>query len=115
MIRGTRILFISVKFFGYYNDITEKMRSMGAIVDYYDERPTNSFIVKALIRINRKLLFDYINNYHLQIIERTKHNNYSYVFIIKGEALSKQSLFLLQKYHLKAKFILCFYNSSIFS
>ena len=53
---------------------------MGARVDYFDERPANSFAVKAAIRINRNLLARYIDRYHARIIERTKNRKYDYVF-----------------------------------
>lgn len=64
------------------------MEQMGAHVDYFDERPANTFLVKALIRINRNLLSRYIDRYHTKIIKSTKEKKYDYVFFIKGEAIS---------------------------
>ena len=61
-LQGKRILFFSAHLFGYQNDIRLAMESVGAIVDYYDERPANNFLVKGVIRINRNLLAGYINN-----------------------------------------------------
>lgn len=66
------ILFFSAQAFGYQNEIRAEMERMGARVDYFDERPANSFAVKAAIRINRNLLARYIDRYHARIIERTK-------------------------------------------
>ena len=37
-LQGKRILFFSAHLFGYQNDIRLAMESVGAIVDYYDER-----------------------------------------------------------------------------
>lgn len=48
-LQGKRILFFSAHLFGYQNDIRLAMESVGAIVDYYDERPANNFLVKGVI------------------------------------------------------------------
>ena len=86
------ILFFSAQAFGYQNEIRAEMERMGARVDYFDERPANSFAVKAAIRINRNLLARYIDRYHARIIERTKNRKYDYVFFIKGESISVENL-----------------------
>ena len=86
------ILFFSAQAFGYQNEIRAEMERMGAHVDYFDERPANSFVVKAMIRINRNLLARYIDRYHERIIEGTKDRKYDYVFFIKGESVSVANL-----------------------
>ncbi len=63
-LKNKRILFLSARTFGIPENITQTMEALGATVDFYDERPANSFIVKALIRINRNLIAGYINRYH---------------------------------------------------
>ena len=87
-LQGKRILFFSAHLFGYQNDIRLAMESVGAIVDYYDERPANNFLVKGVIRINRNLLAGYINHYYNKIIKETLQKEYDYVFFIKGESIS---------------------------
>ena len=71
-LENKSILFFSAQAFGYQNEIRAEMERMGARVDYFDERPANSFAIKAAIRINRNLLARYIDRYHARIIERTK-------------------------------------------
>lgn len=109
--KNKKILFISVSFFGYHVTIADKLRNMGAQVDYYDERPSNSFIVKALIRINRNLLGGYIKRYFRKIIQNSEGNTYDYVFFIKGEVVNSEILSILKEHNPSAKFILYLYDS----
>lgn len=83
------ILFISVKFFNYETLIKKKLESLGAKVDYFDERPSNSFWSKAIIRLKKDFYSYRINKYFHQIIEKIKDNEYDYFFLIKGEATPK--------------------------
>ena len=108
---GKKILFISAKFFGYEVEIKKKLESFGSEVDYYDERPKNDFLTKALIRVNRNLLAKKNSQYYNEIIEETKNRNYDYVFIIKGEVISESNLNKLKEYHPHAKFILYMWDA----
>lgn len=110
-LRGKRILFFSAKAFGIPENIILKLEEFGAIVDYFDERPANSFIVKALIRINRKLIAKYIDNYHKKIIYSIKSNKYDYILFIKGESFSKRNLIRLFSQHPNAKTIIYHWDS----
>lgn len=105
------ILFFSAQAFGYQNEIRAEMERMGAHVDYFDERPANSFVVKAMIRINRNLLARYIDRYHERIIEGTKDRKYDYVFFIKGESVSVANLEKIKKLHPGAKLIIYHWDS----
>ena len=98
-LQGKRILFFSAHLFGYQNDIRLAMESVGAIVDYYDERPANNFLVKGVIRINRNLLAGYINHYYNKIIKETLQKEYDYVFFIKGESISASNVRRLKQFH----------------
>lgn len=115
MIEGKRILFISARFFNYEKEIQKKLESFGAKVDYFDERPGNDFMTKAMIRVNRKLLFKKNNDYYNQIIDKTRNNNYDIVFIIRGEVISINNLKKLRELHPKAKFILYMWDALHYS
>lgn len=110
-LKNKQILFFSNRFFGIPENIVQTMRSLGAEVDFFDERPANSFIVKALIRINRNFIAAYINNYHKKIIHITKNKKYDYIFFIKGESFSRHNLNLLFSLHPEAKTILYHWDS----
>lgn len=87
-LKGKRILFLSVKLFNYENIIADKMRSLGATVDYYDERPANSIFAKGIIRLNRNFYKTKIANYYTSILKKIENNKYDYFFLIKGEVVS---------------------------
>ena len=110
-LQGKRILFFSAHLFGYQNDIRLAMESVGAIVDYYDERPANNFLVKGVIRINRNLLAGYINHYYNKIIKETLQKEYEYVFFIKGESISASNVRRLKQFHPEANFIIYHWDS----
>lgn len=106
-----RVLFLSVSFFGYQAEIKRAMERMGAIVDYFDERPANTFFVKAMIRVNRNFLAGYIDKYHKRIIDQTRNNQYDFIFITKGEAISSSTVKILRETHPKAKFVIYHWDS----
>lgn len=110
-LQSKRILFFSAKAFDIPDNIAASMQHLGAIVDYFDERPANTFLVKALIRINRNLLARYIDEYHRRIIEKTSKYRYDYIFFIKGESISKSNLELLRAVHPEAKFVIYHWDS----
>jgi hypothetical protein len=110
-IIGKRILFFAPKFFNYEHEIADAMRSMGAEVDLFDERPGNGFFTKALIRINRKFLSVKIASYFKKILRATASRNYDFIVFIKGEAVSLDSLRQMKVLHPNAKFILYFWDS----
>ena len=110
-LQGKRILFFSAHLFGYQNDIRLAMESVGAIVDYYDERPANNFLVKGVIRINRNLLAGYINHYYNKIIKETLQKEYDYVFFIIGESISASNVRRLKQFHPEANFIIYHWDS----
>ena len=54
-ISGKKILFFSVQTFNLEKEIKQKMEENGAIVTYYDERPSNNNFTKGIIRLRRSL------------------------------------------------------------
>lgn len=111
ILKDKRILFIAPKLFGIPEKIQNKLIEMGAKVDYFDERPGNSFLTKALIRINRNLLAWFINNYHRWIIKETENHQYDFIFFIKGESFSEHNLKKLLKSHPESKSIVYHWDS----
>lgn len=110
-LKDKKILFIAPKLFGIPESITETLIQMGAHVDYYDERPNNSFLVKALIRINRNLIGKYVNRYHSKILSQTIGNKYDYIFFIKGESISVSNLRKLKDQHPESSIIVYHWDS----
>lgn len=111
LLKGKNILFFSASLFGYQDEIVRGLKHTGATVDYFDERPANTFLVKALIRINRNLLSGYVDRYYNRIIEQTSQNQYDFIFFTKGESVSVANINRLKQLHPKAVFIIYHWDS----
>ncbi|MEC5395495.1 hypothetical protein [Bergeyella sp. RCAD1439] len=85
--RGQRLLVVAVRFFDYEQAVVRRLRERGAEVDFYDDRPSNSVVVKGLIRFDRRLLHWQIRRYYRRLLARVKTKNYDYFLLIKGEAV----------------------------
>ncbi|WP_439287813.1 glycosyltransferase family protein [Lonepinella sp. BR2904] len=110
-LQGKNILFISVKFFNYEKLIKEQMENLGASVDWFDERFSNGFLTKAMLRINKQFIFVAINNYFNKIIAQIKDKQYDYFLLLKGEATPKFFLDFLRKNNPNIKFIFYTWDS----
>lgn len=86
-LKDKRVLFISVKFFSLEKKIEECLINNGALVDYYDERPTNNSIVKAVIRFKKGLIEGRIRKYYLNILNNIASVDYDYLLVNKGESV----------------------------
>ncbi|WP_369765648.1 hypothetical protein [Flavobacterium sp. WC2429] len=111
ILKDKKILFISVQTFNYEKAIADKLRSLGAEVDYYDERPTNSIFVKGIIRLRRSLYQNTINKYYNRILAQIVDGNYDYLFVIKGEVIPAFFLEEFRKRNLKCEFIFYTWDS----
>lgn len=109
--QGKKILFFAPSFFNYEKIIKNKLETLGAKVVFYDDRPSNSIYVKALIRLKKNLLKTYINTYYKKIATFHKNNSFDYVFFLKGESITVESLELFKEYFSEAKFILYLFDS----
>ncbi len=86
-IKGKKILFLAVRFFQYEKAIAQRLSELGAEVDFYDERPSNSNFAKGVIRFNKKIYQSFINRYYQSIIDEIRDKKYDYFLLIKGEAV----------------------------
>ncbi|WP_041139766.1 CgeB family protein [Beduini massiliensis] len=110
-MNNKRILFFAPNFFGYDLEIKKKLENMGAIVDFYDDRPSNSTLYKTLIRINPHLAKNKIHKYFSNIVKSNQDKKYDYVFFIKCEAALAGDLKLLKKTFSEATFVLYLFDS----
>jgi len=102
---------LSVTFFNYENIIKEEILAMGGNVDLYDERPSNSFYSKAIIRIKRSLYQVNIDKHYKNIIRNIKNKRYDYFLLIKGEVVPVFFLEFLRKENPEIVFIYYTYDS----
>lgn len=92
-------------------NMVEALQKMGATVDYYSERPNQTFITRALIRINRKLISYKVNKYHNSILFETKDSHYDFIFFIRCEAFSRKTISAFRNQHPNAKMVVFFWDS----
>ena len=110
-LQDKKILLISPSFFGYEKEIVKYLKQLGACVDYFDQRPANTFWVKGLIRVNRNLLKPLIKRYYNNILLKLSGVSYDYVLVIDGETLMPSILKKLRQQFASAKFILYIWDS----
>ena len=85
--KNKKILYISIKTFNYELEIANKLRELGAKVDYFDERPSNSVLTKGIIRLKRSFIQKKIDTYYKSILKKIEGEKYDFFFLVKGEAI----------------------------
>jgi len=89
-----KILFLSANFFGYETAITSRLRELGAEVDFFNERPSDSVFTKGMIRVKSRFYQKKVNRYYEKLWQKVKDNKYNYFLLIKGESVP---LFFLKR------------------
>ena len=100
-----KLLFIGPNFFNYQDIISEGLRQKGYDVTYFDDRPSTSFLMKAIIRLNKNLVKKSIQNYFETILESCKQNQYDVVFVIIGQSLYSDMIDKMREVLPNAKFV----------
>ena len=112
MIKNKNVLYIGPKFFGYEVEIQKTLKSLGGKVDFYDDRPKNTFLVRVLIRLKLKFFVNpIINKYYSDIFEKVSKKKYDYVLVISPETLDYKKTSILKKIQPNSKFILYMWDS----
>ncbi len=108
-----KLLLIMPCFFDYPEAIKEELTSMGYQVDYFDDRPSTSGLIKAIIRIKKDLIYKYIRRYFNQMMEVVRKQTYDVVFLISGQSLSfdENMLSELKSSQPQARFLLYQWDS----
>ena len=98
-------LFLSPSFFGYESDIEKALVSNGYVVDFFDERPTNSSAAKALFRVGGRSVQKLVQAYYRRILAATESRAYDLVLIIKGEVVPLVFLQEMRRRNPEAHFV----------
>lgn len=83
-----KILLIMPRFFDYPEAISKELNNLGYDVDCFDDRPSTKGLVKAIIRINKNLIYHYIKSYFNRMMTIIYKNKYDVVLLISGQSLS---------------------------
>lgn len=110
-LKGKRILFIGIGFYDYDEAIKIKLQKKGAIVEY--TKIVHNKILKKMYHKNMFNLKNYIFNLmnNVFVSNYSKRDDFDYVFVIKGEYLSDESLRSIKKLNPDATFILYQWDS----
>ncbi|WP_395828058.1 hypothetical protein [Collimonas sp.] len=102
---GERILFIAPRFFGYEKEIKRELEAFGNQVDWYDDRPSSTSLMKAMIRFRPQLVAKIVNKYFDDIIRKAADVDYDVVLVIKGEAFPAEKIQILREILPEARFL----------
>lgn len=105
MSRADRVLFISPAFFGYERSICAELRSRGLEVDFIDERPSNTAIARAVLRVLPRLLRGTVDRYFASVLRTVAERKYEFVIVVKGETIPASFLRRLRLQNPKARFV----------
>lgn len=111
-VKDKNILFFSPSFFGFDKKIRNRLIELGAKVDLYDDRPSNSFWGKAILRVSNFLMYKNIRDYYNGIACKLKnHAEYDYIFLLNLEAMPVSFLKELRDSNPKAKIVIYMWDS----
>lgn len=101
-------LVIAPAFFGYEKDIVAEFERQGFAVTFVDERPTNSAIGRAVMRIRRELLGRKTASYYRGHQAMLNGRHFDIILVIKAEITPRWFLEWLRSANPKAQLV--FYN-----
>jgi len=110
-LKGKKVLFIGPAFYNYHHEIISELKTLGATVQYYEERPNN-----LLYRIFNKLpivKYHLESNYLNKLLKNIDNKNFDYFFLIRGQIVSEVFLQELKKKLPNAKFIMYQWDSVV--
>ncbi len=112
VLKDKKILYISPKFFDYENKIKKELENLGAIVDFFDDRPANDFITKVFIRLKLKsFIKKKIDEYYENLYSFISNKKYDFIFVISPETLDYNKLLKIKEIQNRAKYVLYMWDS----
>lgn len=78
--------------FNIEKEIKNKLEENGALVTYFDERPSNSNFAKGIIRLRRAVYQKKIDRYYDQILKNVETEKFDFLFVNRGEVITANFL-----------------------
>jgi hypothetical protein len=111
-LKGKRILYLGLPFFGYENDIQNSLISKGAEVDFFNERFFVSTLGKILVRLGIRFLINKaIMKHYEYILGCAEKLPYDYLFVVSPETMNKDFLVALKGVNPHVKTVLYMWDS----
>jgi hypothetical protein len=97
---------IAPQFFGYETDISDELTKVGYHVDFLPDRPFNSSVMKALMRVRPELGgCQACDNFYSNQLDILARNKYSIILIIQGEGVTSSTLINFRRCFPNAKLV----------
>lgn len=108
-----KLLLIMPRFFNYPQLIIEELNNMGYKVDFFDDRPSTNSWIKAVIRVNKNIIRNYIKKYFDSVMKTVSKNKYDVIFLISGQSLSfsEEMICQIKDCQRQARFVLYQWDS----
>jgi len=106
-----QVLYIGSPFFNYYKQIIAEFELQGYSVDYYNDRPSESSLVKGLIKIKKSIMGFIIQKYFDRIMSEIKYKSYDLVFIVNCKVFTPYMIQQLKNSQKSARFVLYMWDS----
>ncbi len=110
-LSGKNVLLISPVFFNYYKEMIKALEKMGASVEWFDERPSNSNLVKAILRVNKNFINYKLDKYYKSIINKIHGKKYDYILIVKPEGIPNDIIRQLKDLNPQSRIVIYLWDS----
>lgn len=88
-----KILVVSPKFYSYRDSIVIGLRKKCFIVDFFDERPSNNFFMKVILRLKlHRFVSPFIKRHYEELISDVEKYQYDIILFVNVEAVGSQQL-----------------------
>lgn len=105
-----KVLFIGIGFYDYDIIIRQAIEKLGFEVDYFCETPEGFFYSFANYLKLNSISQTFRNNHSMNIANACR-NDYSYIFVIKGDCITHEALNIIQQKNKNAKTVLYLWDS----
>ncbi len=109
-LKNKKILFIGPVTYTYHTEIYNELINMGAKVDFFGEN-TLAFLYRATKKFNKHLFNLHVKKFRNKIDKKANEIQYDYIFLIRGDFLSKGFLHQIKCKQKTAKFLMYQWDS----
>jgi hypothetical protein len=108
---GQRVLLVTPQFFGYERAIADEIGRQGHAVELVDERPGNSALTRALLRVLPVLARRQVRRHYHRLTAEHTAQPYDVVLAVKAETVPESFLARLREASPDARFVIYTFDS----
>ena len=110
-MQNKRVLYIGTPIFNYHQRIIAEFEEQGFLVDFYNDRPSESSWIKGILKIKPSMMSSLIQKYFDKIMAETRSKSYDLVFIVNCKVLTPDMIQQLKNSQKSARFVLYMWDS----